>query len=154
CRARERARSLPCALGDVARCNSARRACPHRHLAVSVTARSSHKPQTIMDDSNDEYRCSASALVENDSPTLDWTLALAGGEGVRLADYVQRRFGHRIPKQYCAFLGKRSMLEHTLERLNRITPASRTLTVIGTDHGDLAAPQLVGRSDHVFRQPS
>ncbi len=85
---------------------------------------------------------------------LDWTLALAGGEGVRLAEYVQRRFGRRIPKQYCALLGSRSMLQHTLDRLNKLTPASRTLTVIGTYHGDLAMPQLAGRSDHVFRQPS
>jgi len=85
---------------------------------------------------------------------LDWTLALAGGEGMRLADYVQRRFGRRMPKQYCCLLGKRSMLEHTLDRMNRLTPASRTLTVIGTRHGEIAAPQLLGRSEHVFRQPS
>jgi len=46
------------------------------------------------------------------------------------------------------------MLEHTLERLNQITPPSRTLTVIGTQHGDFAYPQLEGKSSHVFRQPS
>lgn len=46
------------------------------------------------------------------------------------------------------------MLEHTLERLNKITPASRTFTVIGANHGEHAFPQLVGKSDHVFRQPS
>lgn len=85
---------------------------------------------------------------------LGWTLALAGGEGVRLAEYVQRRFGRRIPKQYCCLLGSRSMLEHTLDRLNKLTPPSRTLTVIGTNHADLAMPQLAGRCDHVFRQPA
>jgi len=46
------------------------------------------------------------------------------------------------------------MLQHTLDRMNKLTPASRTLTVIGTRHGEIAAPQLLGRSDHVFRQPS
>ncbi len=46
------------------------------------------------------------------------------------------------------------MLEHTLDRLNTITPASRTLTVIGTHHAEFAIPQLQGRSHHVFRQPS
>lgn len=91
---------------------------------------------------------------EDDSAHVDWTLALAGGDGVRLSEYVERRFGRRIPKQYCCLLGRRSMLEHTLERLNKITPASRTLTVIGTHHGDFAYPQLAGKSDHVFRQPS
>jgi mannose-1-phosphate guanylyltransferase len=99
-----------------------------------------------------ELRTSASDPTENDS-ALDWTLALAGGDGLRLSEYVQRRFGRRIPKQYCCLLGNRSMLEHTLERLNKLTPPSRTLTVIGSDHGPLAYPQLAGRSDHVLRQP-
>jgi mannose-1-phosphate guanylyltransferase len=103
--------------------------------------------------STGELRTSASEPVENDSPALDWTLALAGGEGVRLAEYVERRFGRRIPKQYCRLLGTRSMLEHTLERLNKLTPPSRTLTVIGTTHGEYAG-QLTGKSDHVFCQPS
>lgn len=100
-----------------------------------------------------ELRTSASEPIDDESPYIDWTLALAGGEGVRLSDYVQRRFGRRIPKQYCCLLGHRSMLEHTLERLNQLTPPSRTLTVIGTDHGEFAYPQLAGKSDHVFRQP-
>ncbi len=46
------------------------------------------------------------------------------------------------------------MLEHTLGRLNQVTPASRTLTVIGTNHRAFATPQLAGASDHVFCQPS
>jgi mannose-1-phosphate guanylyltransferase len=104
--------------------------------------------------STDELRTSVSDPIDDASPALDWTLALAGGEGVRLAEYVQRRFGRRIPKQYCCLLGTRSMLEHTLERMTKITPPSRTLTVIGTDHAEIAAPQLAGRSDHVFRQPA
>ena len=99
-------------------------------------------------------RTSATQPIEDDSANVDWTIALAGGEGVRLAQYVERRFGRRIPKQYCCLLGNRSMLEHTLERLNKLTPASRTFTVIGTHHGDIAYPQLAGKSDHVLRQPS
>ncbi len=99
-------------------------------------------------------RRSTSTPIEDDAADIDWTLALAGGEGVRLSEYVERRFGRRIPKQYCCLLGNRSMLEHTLERLNQLTPPSRTLTVIGTNHGDLAYPQLAGTSDHVLRQPS
>jgi mannose-1-phosphate guanylyltransferase len=101
-----------------------------------------------------ELRTSVREPTDDESPALHWTLALAGGEGVRLSEYVQRRFGRRIPKQYCCLLGKRSMLEHTLERLNKLTPPSRTLTVIGSDHGEIAYRQLKGKSDHVFRQPS
>ena len=99
-------------------------------------------------------RTSASSPVEDESRDVDWTLALAGGEGVRLTEYVERRFGRRIPKQYCCLLGNRSMLQHTLERLNKLTPPSRTLTVIGTHHRPFALPQLVGKADHVFCQPS
>jgi mannose-1-phosphate guanylyltransferase len=46
------------------------------------------------------------------------------------------------------------MLQSTLDRLNQVNPASRTLTVIGSSHGELALPQLRGLSDHVFCQPS
>ncbi len=46
------------------------------------------------------------------------------------------------------------MLQHTLERMNKLTPPERTLTVIGTHHGEVAYPQLEGTCDHVFRQPS
>src|SRR5512140_3720355 len=99
-------------------------------------------------------RLSASSPVEDESSAVHWTLALAGGEGTRVSDYVERRFGQRMPKQYCRLLGARSMLQHTLERLNKLTPASRTLTVIGTHHASMALPQLAGHSDHVFRQPA
>ncbi|CAN5262588.1 hypothetical protein BH11MYX1_BH11MYX1_18860 [soil metagenome] len=96
------------------------------------------------------YRASATPAGEG----ADWTIALAGGNGMRLADYVQQRFGQRMPKQYCRLLGNRSMIEHTLDRLNESTPAARTLTVIGSDHAMWATEQLGGRSDQVFRQPS
>jgi mannose-1-phosphate guanylyltransferase len=99
------------------------------------------------------FRVSSSAPPEDDQP-VHWTVALAGGEGVRLQEYIWHRVGRRIPKQYCQLLGSRSMLEHTLTRLNQLTPASRTLTVIGTDHKPHAMPQLSGVSDHVFCQPA
>jgi mannose-1-phosphate guanylyltransferase len=99
------------------------------------------------------YRVSSTTPHET-ADAVDWTLALAGGDGVRLAGYVAARLGRRIPKQYCALLGKRTMLEHTLDRLHAIAPPARTLTVIGTHHAAVAMPQLAGRCDHVFRQPS
>ncbi len=99
-------------------------------------------------------RVSATEPPRDDGDQVRWTLALAGGEGSRLKSYVEQRFGQRVPKQYCRILGARSMLEHTLARLNQLTPASHTLTVIGTDHRVHAASQLSGASDHVFCQPS
>src|ERR1044071_3621334 len=117
-------------------------------------ARTSHCRPTMSMLETDELRRSTSQPLEDDSPALDWTLARAGGEGVRLADYVHQRCGQRMPKQYCRLLGDRSMLEHTLDRLNQPTPPSRPLTAIRTRHGESAPPQLAGRCDHVFRQPA
>lgn len=104
--------------------------------------------------SSAHFRTSQTQPVDSEHVGLDWNLALAGGDGTRLADYVERRFGHRAPKQYCRLLGKRTMLEHTLDRLNRLAPTSRTLAVIGTNHERFATPQLAGRCDHVLRQPA
>ena len=104
--------------------------------------------------SPEHYRTSRTQPVESESTGLDWNLALAGGEGTRLAAYVARRFGLHTPKQYCRLLGRRTMLEHTLDRLIELAPTSRTMTVIGANHSQLAAPQLAGRCDHVFRQPA
>jgi mannose-1-phosphate guanylyltransferase len=104
--------------------------------------------------SSEHYRTSRTQPVESENAGLDWNLALAGGEGTRLAAYVERRFGLRTPKQYCRLLGTRTMLEHTVDRLLQLAPATRTMTVIGTNHSQLATPQLAGRCDHVFRQPA
>ena len=99
------------------------------------------------------FRVSAVAPGGDDQQASHWTLALAGGEGTRLQDYIRRRFGWQLPKQYCPLLGSRSTLQDTLARLNHLTPASRTLTVIGPSHAPYAMPQLASISDHVFRQP-
>lgn len=39
-----------------------------------------------------------------------WTVILAGGNGERLKSFVQGFFGRERPKQYCAFVGTRTML--------------------------------------------
>jgi mannose-1-phosphate guanylyltransferase len=104
--------------------------------------------------SDDCFRVSAVAPDREDQQARDWIVALAGGEGTRLQDYVRRRFGWQLPKQYCPLIGSRSTLQDTLMRLNHLTPPSRTLTVIGTTHAPYAMPQLARVSDHVFRQPA
>jgi len=101
-----------------------------------------------------ELRISATAPRDDDGEHHQWTLALAGGGGTRLEAYIERRFGQRIPKQYCRLLGSRSMLEHTLARLALVTPASCTLVVIGPNHLAHAMPQLHGLADHVVCQPA
>ena len=83
-----------------------------------------------------------------------WGVVLAGGEGTRLARYVEGRFGVRVPKQYCVFSGTRSMLQHTLARADFLIPRERVLTVIDAGHAGIANRQLADRPvGTVLRQP-
>lgn len=71
-----------------------------------------------------------------------WSIVLAGGEGTRVRDYLKRRCGGRGIKQFCAVVGRRSMLEHTLARVERLIPRERTLVIVSQDHQAEAAKQL------------
>ena len=62
-----------------------------------------------------------------------WSIVLAGGDGQRTKEWIRRWLGHDKPKQFCTFLGTRSMLQHTLDRANRLTPWERVV-VSGTQH--------------------
>lgn len=74
-----------------------------------------------------------------------WSIILAGGEGTRLASLVHRWLGRPKPKQYCAFVGTRSMFQHTLDRAIRLTPLARMVTVVAHHHRRDALAQLDGR---------
>jgi mannose-1-phosphate guanylyltransferase len=63
-----------------------------------------------------------------------WVVVLAGGEGARMRPVIERWLGRPRPKQYCAFSGGRTMLEHTLERALMLAPAERIVTVTGPGH--------------------
>jgi mannose-1-phosphate guanylyltransferase len=63
-----------------------------------------------------------------------WGIILSGGNGTRLRDLVYRRRADYLPKQYLNFVGKRSMLEHTLHRAEKLIPAQKLLTVIAKEH--------------------
>jgi len=49
-------------------------------------------------------------------------IVLAGGEGNRLKHFIYQLRGSPVPKQYINFIGTRSMLEHTLDRAERLIP--------------------------------
>jgi mannose-1-phosphate guanylyltransferase len=71
-----------------------------------------------------------------------WSIILAGGEGERLKPFIQSWTGEAAPKQYCAFTGSRSMLEHTLARADQVSGAARKVTVIGSSHLRFAGTQV------------
>jgi mannose-1-phosphate guanylyltransferase len=69
-------------------------------------------------------------------PSTDhlWGIILAGGEGKRLQDYIRKRYGVERPKQYSAIIGKRSMLRHTLDRVEKIIPVRQLQIVVNRKH--------------------
>jgi mannose-1-phosphate guanylyltransferase len=83
-----------------------------------------------------------------------WSIVLAGGDGVRTREFVRRWLGYEKPKQYCAFVGTRSMFQHTLDRAARLTPWERVVVVAARHHQHEIWPQLDGRpAGMVLLQP-
>lgn len=84
-----------------------------------------------------------------------WSIVLAGGEGERLKPFVRAWMGEGVPKQYCAFTGTRSMLEHTLSRADRVSGPTRKVTVIGRNHLPFVGPKFARKeAGKVLLQPA
>ena len=85
-----------------------------------------------------------------------WGIVLAAGDRKRLEPFVHSLRGDALPKQFVNFAGKRSMLEHTFGRAEKLIPKERLLVVVSRDH--LKFPevreQLAGRvKNTVIVQP-
>lgn len=82
-------------------------------------------------------------VVMSESRTQQvWGIVLAGGEGTRARAFLQQLCGGRGIKQFCAVVGRRSMLQHTLARVERLIPRERILVVVSTDHRAEVTQQL------------
>lgn len=83
-----------------------------------------------------------------------WAIVLAGGEGTRMQPLVRRWLGVNKPKQYCAFVGSRSMFQHTVDRAAVVTDPERIVAVVARDHRHEVLTQLQGRTvGQVIYQP-
>ncbi|HEV8714982.1 MAG TPA: sugar phosphate nucleotidyltransferase [Candidatus Binatia bacterium] len=83
-----------------------------------------------------------------------WGIVLAAGEGTRVRDFLAQLCGGRGIKQFCAVIGRRSLLEHTLARVQRLIPRERILVVVSTDHRAEVSAQLAHwPTDNVIFQP-
>jgi len=65
---------------------------------------------------------------------LLWGLVLAAGDGRRMERHILDLKGKNLPKQYVNFIGRRSMLEHTFQRVEKLIPADQILSVISEPH--------------------
>ena len=84
-----------------------------------------------------------------------WSIVLAGGEGERIRPLTERWLGHHLPKQYCTFVGTRSLFQHTLDRTDLLTSPENKAIVIANAHYQEASAQLLGRSaGKLILQPS
>lgn len=83
-----------------------------------------------------------------------WAIVLAGGNGERIKTLTNRWKGMHVPKQYCAFVGSRTMLEHTIDRVNLLVEPKRQRILIAREHQHEAQAHLNGYwPERVIVQP-
>lgn len=83
-----------------------------------------------------------------------WGIVLAAGEGTRVRVFLQHLCGGRGIKQFCAVIGRRSLLEHTLARVERLIPRERLLIVVSPHHRAEVEQQLAAwPADNIIYQP-
>ena len=84
-----------------------------------------------------------------------WGILLAGGEGARMRPLIRSWLGENRPKQYCTFVGSRSMFQHTADRARCVVSDEHLVTIIAKEHrtflSELANGNLPGL---VIEQPS
>ena len=78
-------------------------------------------------------------------PHALWSIILAGGDGERTRPFIEKWLGYPKPKQYCTFVGTRSMLQHTLARADRLGANHQKITVVSQAHQGYASEALAGQ---------
>ncbi|MFI5304786.1 MAG: sugar phosphate nucleotidyltransferase [Nitrospiria bacterium] len=68
--------------------------------------------------------------MEGDRNSDLYGVILAGGNGKRLNSFIKRNYGLDEPKQFIAFTGKRTMIQHTTDRIGRLIPKEKQFAVL------------------------
>jgi mannose-1-phosphate guanylyltransferase len=83
-----------------------------------------------------------------------WSLVLAGGSGERLRVFIENWLGCARPKQYCTFVGRRSLFQHTLDRADALAAPERRVTIVAREHIEDARRQMgIRHPGHLLAQP-
>lgn len=92
-------------------------------------------------------------MLQSSSQAL-WSIILAASDGERTRPFIEQWLGYSKPKQYCTFVGTRSMLQHTVARADQLGAPSRKVTVVAQNHQKYASEALAGQqSGHVILEP-
>jgi mannose-1-phosphate guanylyltransferase len=84
-----------------------------------------------------------------------WGIVLAGGEGSRVQTFLAALCGGRGIKQYCAVLGRQSLLETTLTRAENLIARERIIVIVDARHRAEAAAQLAHLpAENILYQPA
>ena len=83
-----------------------------------------------------------------------WPIVLAGGEGRRMQSFIRSWLGEERPKQYCTFVGHRSMLSHTWDRARAIARPAHVVTVVGRGHRRFLAGMEEPTPGTLIEQPA
>src|SRR5262245_9115022 len=78
-----------------------------------------------------------------------FAVIMAGGSGTRFWPASRER----LPKQFLAITGDRTMLEETLARAERFAPPGRISVVVGRVHADLTKQILSGQPVEILVEP-
>jgi mannose-1-phosphate guanylyltransferase len=84
-----------------------------------------------------------------------WGIVLAAGEGTRVREFLAQLCGGRGIKQFSAVTGRRSMLQHTLDRTEQLIPRKRILVVVSADHrAEVEAQLKEWPAENIIFQPA
>jgi len=74
-----------------------------------------------------------------------WAIILAGGDGVRMRNYLKTQRGIDRPKQFANIVGTRSMLRHTFDRVKSVVPLQHIRIVVNSQHLEYVHKELSER---------
>jgi mannose-1-phosphate guanylyltransferase len=84
-------------------------------------------------------------MISMDLDGSVWSIILTTEESQHAKPLIERWLGGPKPNQYCAFVGRRSLFQHTVDRSDLVTSPDRRLVVASEAHRGEVYTQLEGR---------
>jgi mannose-1-phosphate guanylyltransferase len=82
-----------------------------------------------------------------------WGLVLAGGDGSRLRSFTKGIAGYELPKQFCAILSSKPLLQETLDRASKIVAPAQTVVSVNRAHRRFYIPMFQKAPQLVLEEP-